>query len=128
MQRRNIGATILVWAITLVVAFGIGAAGVTKFVQPSRWEALFSSWGYPHWASAVIGLVEVAAALVLFVPRLAAYAAIVLGAVMIGAVCTLLMHPGGPFGRGVTPLVYAAMLVVVLAVRWRERLVVLKAA
>ena len=42
-------------------------------------------------------------------------------AVMIGALVTLLTHPGGKMGWGGTPMVYIVLLTIVGVMRWRER-------
>ena len=112
---------ILLWIVTVLLALGLGLAGVTKFTSASRWHDLFVAWGYAAWFSPVIGIAEVAGAVALLVPRLAFYGALFLAAVMTGALVTLLTHPGGPLGWGATPAVYVVLLAVVATVRWRER-------
>ena len=112
---------VLLWIVTVLVAFGIGAAGVTKFTSPVRWRGLFVGWGYAAWFSDVTGVVEVAGGIALLVPRVASYAAALLAAVMIAAVITLQVHPGGPLGAGGTPAVYVVLLAVVGRVRWTGR-------
>lgn len=120
---RSKVARILIWAATGITAAGIGAAGLAKFIAPHRWEALFQSWGYPASAASVIGAAEVIGALALLVPRASAYAALLLGLVMTGAIATLLAHREGPLGNGGTPAVYATLLIIVAIARWRDRYV-----
>lgn len=112
---------ILLWICTVLLALGLGLAGVTKFTSATRWHDLFVGWGYPAWFSPVTGIAEIAGAVALLVPRLAAYGALFLAAVMIGALVTLLTHPGGPMGWGATPTTYIVLLAIVGALRRRER-------
>jgi putative oxidoreductase len=115
------GRTVALWAFTVLVALGIGVAGLSKLHRPNRWEPLFAGWGYPAWFSMAVGVAEVCGAIALFVPDVAVYAATLLAAVMAGALVTLLRHPGGPFGWGVTPAVYIVLLTIIAAVRSRQR-------
>jgi putative oxidoreductase len=110
------------WIGTIAIALGIGAAGVTKFLQPDRWQSLFVGWGYPSWFSIVVAIAEMLGAIGLLIPRLAVYAAVLLWAVMLGALLTLLTHQGGPMGWGATPTVYLILLSIVGAARWKQRL------
>jgi putative oxidoreductase len=120
-QWRRFAYVVTVWALTVVVAAGLGFAGIAKFLNPHQWEHLFTGWGYPAWFSPAIGTIEMAGAVALLVPRLALYSAILLGAVMLGALVTLLRHPTGPLGSGATPLFYLALLGIISIARWRAR-------
>lgn len=118
---RSRTRSILLWVVTILLALGLGLAGLAKFVAPSAWEPRFVEWGYPAWFSMVVGAGEVAGAVGLLVPRLAFYAALLLCVIMMGALVTLLTHRGGPFGWGATPAVYIILLSVVAAARWKQR-------
>jgi uncharacterized membrane protein YphA (DoxX/SURF4 family) len=109
------------WVVTAAVALGIGFAGLGKFRQPEMWRPLFAAWGYPAWFMLVVGGVEMGGAISLFIPRVAAYGALVLAVVMLGALATLMTHPGGPLGWGATPLVYLVALLGIAAARWQRR-------
>ena len=109
------------WAITLLAAIGIGAAGLMKFAQSEHWRVLFAGWGYPPRFMLLVGLAEVTGALGLLAPRLASYASLLLSLVMLGAFATLLSHSGGALGWGATPLFYLVLLAIVAAARWRQR-------
>ena len=109
------------WVLTVVIALGMGLAGVTKFLQAARWEALFVGWGYPVWFSAVTGVLEIAGAVLLLIPRFTLYGGLLLSAVMLGAAITLVTHPGGSLGGGGAPLVYLILLLILGFARWRER-------
>lgn len=116
----RIAGTVVVWTLTVVVALGIGIAGLGKLHRPNRWELLFAGWGYPAWFSMVVGIAEVCGAIALLVPAVAFYAATLLAVIMAGALVTLLRHSGGPLGWGATPAVYIVLLIIIAALRSRK--------
>ena len=59
----------------------------------------------------VVGVLEALGGLMLFVPRLASYAAAMLGIIMIGASLTHFVH--GEMHRVAPPLIYFALLAIV---------------
>jgi uncharacterized membrane protein YphA (DoxX/SURF4 family) len=99
--------TVLVWTATVLLAALFILAGVMKFVSPEAAKQ-FAEIGYPYWFCILIGVIEVAGALALLVPRTSFYGAVALGVVMVGAVLTLLLH--GPAAQAVVPLVFLALL------------------
>jgi uncharacterized membrane protein YphA (DoxX/SURF4 family) len=109
---------IMLWTAARLPGFAIGVAGLAKFYAAARWDRLFVSWGYPTWFSKVTGVIEIAGAVLLFVPSTSMYGAVILIATMLGALATLLTHRGGPFGAGSTPLTYAVWLSILVIVRW----------
>ncbi len=110
--------TVLLWILTILMALGMGAAGVTKFLGDG-WIRLFEGWGYPGWFALVIGTLEVAGAVLLLVPRFAAYAASLLIFIMVGAVWTVTTNET-QLGVG-TPLLNLVALAIIARIRWRER-------
>jgi uncharacterized membrane protein YphA (DoxX/SURF4 family) len=121
-RRSSRTLAVLMSLPLLVAALGIGLVGVTKFLQTARWVGMFVGWGYPAAFTPIVGAVEILGAVALLVPRLTSYAAMVLGIVMASAAFTLWLHPNGPLGRGTTPCIYFALLVVVGLYRWPRRL------
>jgi uncharacterized membrane protein YphA (DoxX/SURF4 family) len=117
--RKRIGG-IFLWVATIAAALGIGLVGMTKFLQVGHWQSLFAGWGFPSWFVIVIGTVEVLGAIGLLIPRFALFAASMLAIVMLGALGTLLTHPGGPMGWGATPIIYLCLLAGVGAARWKR--------
>ena len=125
MQIRTLwngaaGSSIL-WIASVIVALGIGAAGATKLLQPENWRTLFLSWGYPASFSPVAGAIEMCGAIGMLIPAISLYAAALLSAVMVVALATLLRHPGGPMGWGLTPIIYLTLLAIVASGRLRRR-------
>ena len=69
----------------------------------------FAQWGYPLWFLYVIGFVEVAGGLCLFIPKTQFYGIVVLSITMVGAAVThLVAHEMSAFP---VPLVLLALLV-----------------
>lgn len=125
-KSQRVGTWTL-WTITVLAAIGMGNAGFGKLFTTGQWDRLFQSWGYPIWFMFLIGCIELFGALALFVRRTAATAAFLLAAVMLGAVGTLITHPGSHFfGARPTPmkltgpLVLFALLATIGVARWRQ--------
>lgn len=121
-RRLSWSRDVLLWILNVVAALGLGFAGLAKFLQPERWQGLFGSWGYPPAFSFFVGAAEVVGAIALLVPRLSSYAAMLLGVVMVSALLTLLLHPGGALGWVATPCFYLVLLLIVGLYRWPRRL------
>jgi putative oxidoreductase len=94
-------------------------AGAMKFVNPQMAEH-FRVWGYADWFRDLIGLIEVAAAIALLVPRTAVFGAIALAVVMLGAIYTHVAR--GEVPEAAAPLVLLALLVLVANARGKEAL------
>ena len=69
-------------AIVFVLAGGSKLAGAKMHLEN------FARWGYPAWFVYVVGLVEVAGAVLVVIPRTRFYGAVLLAANMAGAVFT----------------------------------------
>jgi putative oxidoreductase len=81
-------AKITLWLASGLLAALFIAAGVAKFTSPVVRDH-FVQWGYPDWFRALIGVLEIVSGALLLAPRLAWRAALVLGAIMLGAAITL---------------------------------------
>ena len=115
MKYVKIGGT---WILTLLLAVLMAGPGSQKFTSPV-WERMFRTWGYPDGFYLVIGVVEVIGGIALLIPRVASYSAIMLAVVMIGAAATQILRGGR---NGVGEIVFASLLCVLAAIRWRDRL------
>lgn len=81
-----------VWTlIAVLAAFFLLAGGLKLRGAPAQVDN-FAHWGYAEWFLYVIGAVEAAGAVGLLVPRLAGFAALLLGGTMLGAALTHLVH------------------------------------
>jgi putative oxidoreductase len=114
-------------AILLVLIFA--RQGWAKFNDTSGWAVAFRHWGYPDWFRATIGVLELAAVLLLLLGRTAAFGALVIIAVMLGAWGTHLVFDGGRHMTSeIVPLVLASIVLIVrrgqvatVLARWRAR-------
>jgi len=114
--------TKLAWVLQILLAILFVLAGAAKFISP-QWPRWFADWHYPAGSYAVVGLIEILAGIALLIPAAVRSATLLLIAIMMGAVVTLMLHPGGPGLK--TPIIYLALLGVVVALRWtRPRLLV----
>jgi uncharacterized membrane protein YphA (DoxX/SURF4 family) len=94
---------ILTWLLALVFF----ASGGAKLAALEFETEAFARWGYPPWFMYLTGVLEVAGAIGLLLPRLATLAAACLAALMIGAVATHAMHAEWPM-LGIASLILAA--------------------
>ena len=107
---------IALWVLQIVLVFPFLAAGIPKLTSNAAWVARFRGYGYPEKFYLLVGVVESLGALALLIPRLAAYGAIVLIAVMIGATVTHLLHSEAP-----RALVTVALMVLLAIVAYARR-------
>ncbi len=113
------------WCLTALLALVFLAVGWAKFRAPA-WEMMFAAWGYPAWVRPAVGVVEMACALLLLVPRARKWAALALTMVMIGAAVTHLLH--GDVRRIAVNAVLAGLLLVLSRLRDKARTTERKAA
>jgi uncharacterized membrane protein YphA (DoxX/SURF4 family) len=104
------------WVLSILMAAMFLFAGLTKLMGAEMHVVNFDRWGYPLTFMYVVGLIEVAGALLLLIPRLASYAALLLSVNMLGANLTHIA--AGEYTMLVMPLMLLAFLVVVAWGRW----------
>ena len=121
MKYLKIGGT---WILTLLLAVLMVGPGMQKFTSPT-WQRMFRTWGFPDGFYLAIGAIEVIGGIGLLIPRLASYCAITLSIVMVGASATQVLRGGR---NGVGELVFAALMVLLAWIRWRDRLRIKPAA
>jgi putative oxidoreductase len=76
------------WTLQVVLAVFLVAVAVPKLAGADRATETFDDIGWGQWVRVAIGLAEVAGAVGLLIPRLAAVAAVALSALMVGATAT----------------------------------------
>jgi putative oxidoreductase len=110
-------ARVLVWtcAILLAVAFVLVGGSKLNGTSGIRWDGRFIGWGYPAGTAAVVGVLEILGGLGVLIPRWRRPAAMLLIALMLGALCTHVLH--AEFARVIPPLVLG---VLALLVSWLE--------
>ena len=79
---------VALWAICLFLAYVFLKAGGQKFSDSSGWARAFHIWGFPVWFRILVGVTEVAAALLLLYTRTAGLGAILIAVVMLGGMAT----------------------------------------
>jgi putative oxidoreductase len=99
-------------AILLILIFA--RQGWAKFSDTSGWAAAFRHWGYPDWFRVMIGVLELAGVVLLILGRTAAFGAMIIIVVMLGAWATHLIFDGGRHMTSeVVPLVLASVVLIV---------------
>ena len=113
--RRGRAGGIALWAVQIVLAGLFLLAGGSKLVGAPAMVTLFNTIGVGQWFRYVTGLIEVGSAIVLLVPSIAVFGALVLVPTMIGAVATELFIVGD---SAIPP---AVLLLGAVAVVWVRR-------
>ncbi|GII77737.1 hypothetical protein Sru01_27190 [Sphaerisporangium rufum] len=111
---RRIG-TAARWVLQIVLAAQFAAAGLLKLAGDPQMVAMFGQIGAGQWFRYLVGVLEVAGAAGLLIPRLAGWAALGLAGLMAGAAVTnvAVLHTG--------PLLPLAYLAAALLVAWLHR-------
>jgi len=87
-RRAAIAREAVLWIITVFLAYVFLRQGFAKFSNDSGWARAFRAWHYPVPFRIFIGVIEVTAALLLFVRRFAFAGAVMIIVVMLGAMAT----------------------------------------
>ena len=100
---------IAVWACAIFLAVAFVLVGFSKLEGASArgWTARLTQWGYPANARYLIGVFEILGGLGVLIPRWRRAAAAILVAVMVGALCTHVVH--GEFPRVIPPLILGGL-------------------
>ncbi len=99
----------------MLLAAAYGMAGLGKLTGAAT--EMFAGWGYPAWFATLIGILELAGALGLLIPKTTRYAILGLTGIMLGAVYTHLANDEGM--QVLRPVIF---LVVLWLVWWLRRL------
>jgi uncharacterized membrane protein YphA (DoxX/SURF4 family) len=91
----HVAKEIAVWALTLFLVMILFKAGTDKMSDDGGWARAFRHWGYPVWFRVAVGLVELAAAFLLLVPRTARYGCLLIMATMLGGMGTHIVYDNG---------------------------------
>jgi putative oxidoreductase len=95
-------------SVSIALAIVFGFSGMAKLLGAELMRERFAAWGYPDVFMLVVGMLEVAGAIGLLIPRIASLAAIGLAMLMAGSVYTLLFRDFAPLAA--VPLVFFAAL------------------
>ena len=113
-RARSIASWVL--AILLGALFVLNAVG--KVQMSEGWVQRFAGWGYAPWFLYVTAALELVGGALLFVPRLAAYGALVITVVMAGATYT---HVSSGIGTPAASLVLMMLAGLLAWLRWADR-------
>ncbi len=96
-------------ALWIVLGVMFIMAGGAKLMGEHSQVEHFALWGYPFWFLYVIGFIEAAGGICLFIPKTQFYGIVILSITMVGAAVThLVAHEMSAFP---VPLVLLALLV-----------------
>ena len=110
----NVAKVVGMWIPAILLILVFARQGWAKFDDASGWAVAFRHWGYPAWFRVLIGILELTAVLLLALGRTAAFGAIIIIVVMLGAWVTHLMFDGGRHMTSeVVPLVLASIVLIV---------------
>lgn len=110
--------TAAVWVLSVAAAGMFLMAGWGKLSGAPQMVGLYDAIGVGQWFRYLTGAIEVGAALALFVPSVAAFAATALTATMVGAIATHLFIVGGSVAM---PVVLLAATSFIAWTRWSRR-------
>ncbi|RZJ32518.1 MAG: DoxX family protein [Brevundimonas sp.] len=97
----------IAWAVAAF--YVVGAIG--NWIAPPTIQADYSRWGYPGWFHYLTAVMEMAAAVMLFLPEWRIAGAVLGTLVMLGALATVLRHR--EFTHAIAPSVVAAFSILV---------------
>lgn len=116
MQRATIakiGKFIGTWLPAILLALIFVPQGWSKFNDTSGWAVAFRHWGYPDWFRITIGVIELSGVALLLLGRTAAFGAILIIIVMLGAMATHVIYDGGRhLTSEVVPLALSSIVLV----------------
>lgn len=112
------GRQILIWTLQILLAAAFLAAGVCKLIGLPMMVETFTLIGFGQWFRYLTGALEIAGAVALLVPGLAAFGAVLLGAVMVGATTAHLLILPTP----AAPAIVLLLLCITVAALRREQI------
>jgi len=102
--------------LTMIVAVLFAIAGVVNLAGRGAVKRDFEHWGYPAWFRLLCGALELLSAALLLGQQTRVLGLTLTGAIMIGALFTLLRNRE-PFKHLAPALVFSALVVVTVALR-----------
>ena len=96
------------WLLAALLGLSFLAAGWPKLMPNDNMVARFENWGYSAEFAVVIGVLEMLGGLLVLIPKLAIYGAILIGILMLGAIYT---HLSTGIGSPLFAFIYLAMAV-----------------
>jgi uncharacterized membrane protein YphA (DoxX/SURF4 family) len=106
--------TILIWIISILLAFVFFSAGITKIIGLEDQIKNLESWGFPLWLRFPIGIIEVVMAVGFLIPRLRKLACNSIFPWLVVALFTHLQSTPPQYEGIVVPIVFAVLAEVIL--------------
>jgi putative oxidoreductase len=94
-ETHSRGKVIAIWVLRVLLGFAFLGSGGAKLAGSPQMVEIFTKIGFGQGFRILTGILEVLGAVGLFIPRFSSYAALLLAAVMIGAVGFHLTILGG---------------------------------
>jgi uncharacterized membrane protein YphA (DoxX/SURF4 family) len=107
--------SLLTLTLRLLITLGFAVALVSKVGQRAQWAHQFVRWGYPAWGADATSVVEIVGVIALWIPVLARVVTAALMVILVGAVCTWLMH-----GPSLAAIIPGTLLVMLAGLAWLE--------
>ena len=117
MAGRSNMRTISLWITSAVLAALYLMAGGSKLAGAEMHIEGFARWAYPQWFRLLVGTVEVMAAVLLLIPRVAFVGASLIVVLMAGATYTHLFRATGEEGSAAVTIVLLALAAIVAYAR-----------
>ena len=89
---RRTTMAIALWTATVLLAVFFTMMGLRKLLGLGGWAGRFANWGYPPSFVIIVGIAELAGAVMMLIPRLATIGGALLAVTMLGAAATHLFH------------------------------------
>ena len=86
MAGRSRVVTVVLWILQVLLAVAFVGAGGAKLAGAPAMVDMYNTIGFGQWFRYVTGIIEVGSAVVLLVPRVAVFGALLLACTMIGAI------------------------------------------
>jgi putative oxidoreductase len=118
-RLKKVAKAIVLWLPVILLALIFAPQGWSKFFDDSGWARAFRHWGYPDWFRVLVGVMELSGVALLLLGRTAAFGALVLICVMLGAMATHVIFDGG---RHMTSEVVPLALSIIVLVLRRSQL------
>ena len=107
---KRLALTVSAWLVKILLALAFLLAGLGK-LGSEHWAERFASFGYSEGFLYLISGLEVTAGILVLIPALARYGAVMIALIMVGAAVTHLLHDEGH--RLVSPAIFFLLASVV---------------
>jgi putative oxidoreductase len=112
IETRGRQDVLISWILRLAVAGVFLSVGASKFDEHSYWVKIFNQIGFGPWFRYLTGILQVAGAVLVIVPRTFLIGIGILAATMVGATAVWIVRFGAP-GNAIIP---AAILLALVAI------------